>query len=115
MKVLAKGSLVLDVANPTPDLVHNVVQLTDKVPDLRVVIDHLPGMESVVGEEALRAHNANMRELGKRQQVYAKVSEVLRRVDGKVPLDLHFYRARLDELSDVFGEDRLLYGSDWPN
>jgi len=56
-----------------------------------------------------------LRELGKRPQVYVKVSEVLRRVGGKVRGDLDFYRSRLDELWDIFGEDRLMYGSDWPN
>ena len=57
----------------------------------------------------------HVRELGKRPQVYVKISEVLRRVDGRVPTDLAFYRPRLDELWDIFGADRLLYGSDWPN
>ena len=38
-----------------------------------------------------------------------------RRVDGKVPEDPAFYRDRLDQLWDLFGEDRLIYGSDWPN
>jgi predicted TIM-barrel fold metal-dependent hydrolase len=56
-----------------------------------------------------------LRELGKRPQVYVKISEVLRRADGKVPTDLNFYRSRLDELFDVFGENRVLFGSDWPN
>ena len=44
-----------------------------------------------------------------------KISEVLRRDSGKVPDHLDFYRDRLDELWDIFGQDRLLYGSDWPN
>ena len=43
------------------------------------------------------------------------MSEVLRRVDGRVPLDVAFYRDRLDLLWSVFGPDRLLFGSDWPN
>ena len=114
-KALADAGLVMDIANPTPALVADIVRLTDKVPGLRVVVDHLPSMDPVVGAGALRSHNANLRELGKRPRVYAKVSEVLRSVNGKVPLDLPFYRARLDQLWDVFGEDRLLYGSDWPN
>ena len=114
-KALAEAGLVMDIANPTPALVADIVRLTDKVPGLRVVVDHLPSMEPVVGAAALRSHNSNLRELGKRPRVYAKVSEVLRLVNGKVPLDLPFYRARLDQLWDVFGEDRLLYGSDWPN
>jgi predicted TIM-barrel fold metal-dependent hydrolase len=36
-------------------------------------------------------------------------------VDGKIPTDLDFYRPRIDQMWDLFGEDRLLYGSDWPN
>ncbi|MBC8164251.1 MAG: amidohydrolase family protein, partial [Bryobacteraceae bacterium] len=34
---------------------------------------------------------------------------------GQVPRDLSVYRANLDEIFGVFGEDRVLYGSDWPN
>ncbi|WP_229312054.1 amidohydrolase family protein [Larkinella punicea] len=44
-----------------------------------------------------------------------KISQVLRRVNGTIPQILSFYRARLDEIFGIFGEDRLLYGSDWPN
>jgi predicted TIM-barrel fold metal-dependent hydrolase len=36
-------------------------------------------------------------------------------VEGKVPEAVGFYRDRLDELYGVFGEDRVLFGSDWPN
>jgi predicted TIM-barrel fold metal-dependent hydrolase len=32
-----------------------------------------------------------------------------------VPLETEFYRGRLDEIRDIFGPDRLIYGSDWPN
>ncbi|MGI8988393.1 MAG: amidohydrolase family protein [Bryobacteraceae bacterium] len=115
LKALAGAGLELDTANPDPALILDVVHLTDRVPNLRVVIDHLPQLQPPA-EPALRAaYDADLRELGKRPQVYLKVSEVLRRVDGRVPLDLAFYRARLDELYGVFGEDRVLYGSDWPN
>jgi predicted TIM-barrel fold metal-dependent hydrolase len=64
---------------------------------------------------ARQAVQANLHELGQRPQVYVKVSAVLRRVNGHVPLDLNFYRATLDEIWDIFGQDRLVYGSDWPN
>jgi predicted TIM-barrel fold metal-dependent hydrolase len=36
-------------------------------------------------------------------------------VGGQVPDDLNFYRPRLDEIWEIFGQDRLLFGSDWPN
>ena len=44
-----------------------------------------------------------------------KVSGVLRKVDNKVPKDLAFYKPRLDHIYDIFGPDKLVYGSDWPN
>ena len=112
---LAQAGLVLDTANPNPTLMAALVRLTDQVPNLRIVIDHLPQL--TIPQDALvrKALEADLRELGRRPQVYVKVSEVLRRVDGKVPDTLSFYRERLDALFSTFGEDRLLYGSDWPN
>ncbi|HLN02883.1 MAG TPA: amidohydrolase family protein [Bryobacteraceae bacterium] len=115
LKALADAGLSLDTANQDPALIAAAVRVTDLVPNLRVVIDHLPQLDPPVEPKALRAYQADLRELGKRPQVYLKISEVLRRVDGRVPTDSDFYRQRLDELWDIFGEDRLLYGSDWPN
>ena len=91
------------------------MRLTDRIPSLRVVIDHLPQVEPPTESQARSAYESNLRELGKRPQVYVKVSEVLRRVGGQVPVDLNFYRPRLDEFWEIFGQDRLIFGSDWPN
>jgi L-fuconolactonase len=107
LKALADAGLVLDTANQNAELLAATLRVTDLVPDLRIVIDHLP--------QFAPAADANVRELGKRPQVYVKISEVLRRVDGQVPKDLSFYRPKLDELFGIFGEDRILFGSDWPN
>ncbi len=115
LKALAQAGLVLDSANPNQALVADLVRLTDKIPDLRVVIDHLPQMRLPAEPQARAAHLADMRTLAKRPNVWIKISEVLRRVDGQVPLDLAFYRPRLDELFGIFGEDRVIFGSDWPN
>jgi L-fuconolactonase len=108
LKALADAGMVLDTANPNPQLMDSVVRVTDRVPNLRVVLDHLPQMDP-------QPAAASLRELAKRPQVYVKGSSVLRRVDGRVPEDLAFYRGRLDEIFGMFGEDRLVYGSDWPN
>jgi predicted TIM-barrel fold metal-dependent hydrolase len=115
LKAVAEGGLVLDSANPDPRLLGALVKLTDRLPGLRVVIDHLPRFEPPADPAARRDVEASLAELAKRPQVYVKVSGVLRRVDGRVPADTAFYRPRLDEIWGRFGEDRLLYGSDWPN
>ncbi len=115
LRLLAEADLSLDTANPDPPLVEAVLRLTDKVPHIRVVIDHLPSLNPPAEAPARAAYQRNLREFAGRSQVYVKISQVLRRVDGRIPADVGFYRARLDELCGVFGEDRVLYGSDWPN
>ena len=36
-------------------------------------------------------------------------------VDGKPSTDAALYKPLLDRLFDTFGEDKLIFGSDWPN
>ncbi|MGA2074483.1 MAG: amidohydrolase family protein [Terriglobia bacterium] len=115
LKSLADANLALDSANPDPALIEALVRLTDRVPSLRVVVDHLPQLDPPAEKRARDVYESNLAELGRRPQVYVKVSEVLRRVDSRVPTNLDFYKPRLDEIWEIFGEDRLLYGSDWPN
>jgi predicted TIM-barrel fold metal-dependent hydrolase len=116
LKALADADLVMDTANPNVTLLANVVRVSDAVPNLRIVIDHLPQMEPPTEPAARASYDASMKAFRDRPQVYVKVSEVLRRLpDKSIPTDLAFYRPRLDEILDVFGIDRVLYGSDWPN
>ena len=116
LKALADADLVLDTANPNVALLANVVRVSDKVPNLRIVIDHLPQMVPPTEPTARASYDASMKAFRDRPQVYVKVSEVLQRLpDKSIPTDLAFYRPRLDEILDVFGPDRVLYGSDWPN
>lgn len=115
LKRLADANLTLDTANPNPDLIATIVRLTDRVPNLRIVLDHLPSLVIPADAAAARDYRAHLAELGRRSSVYVKLSAVYRRTNGEVPRDLARYRATLDELVAVFGEDRVVYGSDWPN
>ncbi len=115
LRLLAKAGLVLDTANPTPELMHAMVQVTDKVPDLRIVLDHLPELAMPTDPAARKACDADLKHLAARPNVYGKISGIVRSVNGKVPLDLAFYRDRVDHIWEVFGANRLMYGSDWPN
>ncbi len=114
-KVFAQANLTWDIANPNAALLVDVLRLTDLAPNLRVVVDHLPQAKPPDDAAGRRGWDSSLRELANRKQIYFKVSEVFRKVDGKIPTDLAFYRPKLDEMWGLFGEDRLLYGSDWPN
>jgi predicted TIM-barrel fold metal-dependent hydrolase len=115
LRHLADSGLTLDTANPDPALLRAVVRATDAVPNLRVVLDHLPRLDMPTDANARKACEADLRELAAKPQVFIKVSGVLRRIKGRVPEQLGVYKASLDELWDRFGVDRLVYGSDWPN
>ena len=113
LKLLAQADLEMDSANPNPALLAALVRLTDRVPDLRIVIDHLP-IRPPTSASGRTAFDQTMRHLADRPQVFIKVSSVLRRVNGRVPENLNVYRPALDELWQLFGSDRLIYGSNWP-
>jgi L-fuconolactonase len=116
LKLLAQAGLVLDVTNPNPDVIEAIIKITDKVPDLRIVVDHVPSVFRRATDSSARAAiEANIRELAKRDQIYVKVSEVMQVVDNKPSLDPALYKPTLDFLFVTFGENRLIFGSDWPN
>lgn len=95
---LAEADLELDAIGNTA-MLPVLVRLTDRLPKLRIVINHLP-FDWPSPPPALK-------ELGQRPQVYAKVSGVLRKNGGN-------YQRSLDELWDAFGPDHVVYGSNWP-
>jgi L-fuconolactonase len=113
LKRLADADLVMDSANPRVALLEAMLRISDAVPTLRIVLDHLPALDP--GEADQDAYDAALQAIGKRPQIFVKLSEIIHSVNGQVSTDLGAYRARLDTLMGVFGEDRILFGSDWPN
>jgi L-fuconolactonase len=115
LKRLADADLVMDSANPRLSLLQAIVRVADKVPTLRIVLDHLPALTPFELAPDRSELEAVLRELGGRPQVYVKLSAIIHSVQGKVATDLAPYRAGLDRLIEIFGEDRIMFGSDWPN
>jgi L-fuconolactonase len=125
LKLTAQAGLTLDSANPRPDLVAALLKTKDKAPDLRIVLDHTanlaPGRPPSAGRAEISASERavmekQLEELAKRPGVYFKLSEIMQMdAAGKPVTDPAVYKPRLDYLMDIFGEDRVLFGSDWPN
>jgi len=107
---LADAGLALDVLGRVP-ILEPTLRIARRWPTLRIVIDHLPFTDWDGDVPAMRRALAD---LAARPNVYAKISEILRRVDGNVVVDPAFYRPALDALVDLFGPDRIIYGSNWP-
>ena len=115
LRLLAQAGLVLETANPDPALIAAVLDVSDRIPDLRIIIDHLPHADPPADATARTNYDANLREISHRPNVFVKGSEIVRRINGHVNLDAGLYRAMLDQLWGLFGEDRIFFGSDWPN
>jgi L-fuconolactonase len=115
LKLLAQAGLVLETANPDANLIAAVVEISDRVPGLRIVLDHLPHADPPGDPSARSQYEAHLHALSQRPTIFVKGSEILRRTNGHVSFDLASYKAALDHLWDPFGEDRIFFGSDWPN
>jgi predicted TIM-barrel fold metal-dependent hydrolase len=111
LKRVADADMVMDSANPTVGLLRTMIEINDKVPGLRIVLDHLPQLDPTPAEEA--DYKALLKEIHARPKINAKLSEIDHRSMKARGLAAH--KARLDQLMEAFGEDRVVFGSDWPN
>jgi L-fuconolactonase len=109
MKAFAQTNLTFEVANPRLDLIEATVRLTEKVPELRVVLGHLQALALPTAPEVLKSYSDNLKELKKRN-VYVKVSGLTRaRGSADAPFDPAVYKPVLDLFWDIFGENAMVY------
>jgi predicted TIM-barrel fold metal-dependent hydrolase len=115
LRLLQQADLSLDTANQRPNLLEAAVRVNDMVPGLRVIIDHLPALVKTLDASGRASLDGTLRELAKRPTVYVKVSALLNVVNNAPVTDAAAYKPILDYIFETFGEDKLLFGSDWPN
>jgi predicted TIM-barrel fold metal-dependent hydrolase len=115
LKLLAQADLAQDTANPSMALMTANVMLADAIPNLRIIMDHLPSFDPAPDGQA--AYQAVVKEMAARPNIFVKLSEVYHpRVDTKQVVDDYMpLRDRLQYLFGMFGEDRVIFGSDYPN
>lgn len=114
LKLLAEAGQTLDMANPSFDLLRGALLAMDAVPELRVVMDHMPSLDPTPQTQAL--YDSLLGELAQRPNFFVKLSQVIHRdQNGVINTTLAAHRARLDRLMSALGEDRVMFGGDWPN
>jgi L-fuconolactonase len=112
---LADLELELDV-NLSVEQLPEVGRLAREIPRLRIVIDHLANT-SINGRTVDPVWLRNMQEVSVSPNVFAKVSGLVEgggRVSKLAPTATEYYAPWLDMIWSAFGEDRLIYGSNWP-
>ncbi|WP_437221824.1 amidohydrolase family protein [Planctomicrobium sp. SH661] len=112
LRLIANAGLTMDVNGDAAGY-QDILEVKRKIPDLRIVVEHLPRRFSPHADESKREEDA-LAELGSLPGIYAKVSAVLDPADPAPSLELEDYRPVLDDIWRIFGADKVIYGSNWP-
>ncbi|MBT7972051.1 MAG: amidohydrolase family protein, partial [Verrucomicrobia bacterium] len=92
----------------------DAANIADRIPNLKIIINHFGGV-SLDGNPLDPAWIEKFRVVAKHPNVFCKVSALFGRVKSQpAPLNLTFYKPILDLALECFGEDRIIFGSDWP-
>src|SRR5262249_14311737 len=115
LKLLAQAGLAQDTANPSMPLLTANGQLADAIPSARIIMDHLPSFDPTSDGQA--AYEAVIKEMAARPNIFVKLTEVYHPLlDNKqVVAEYMPLRDRLEYLYGMFGEDRVMFGTDYPN
>jgi L-fuconolactonase len=94
-----------------PNHLENAYRLVKSFPDLRFVVDHLAKPDIRSGE--FDFWSKGIHKLASLPNVFCKVSGMVTEADwGNWKKD--DFRPYLSHITDCFGTERLMYGSDWP-
>lgn len=112
---LAAHDLSLDV-NGGPETPALIAQLAAKVPSLRIVLNHI-GNVRITADPPPQAWQDGIGAAAAHPNVFCKLSALVEgasRGGEQAPSDLTFYQPYIDVVWNAFGEDRVIYGSNWP-
>lgn len=115
LKLFSESGLTLDV-NGGPDTPAAVADLAKAIPDLTICINHC-GNVRIDGKEPPADWLAGMKSAAEHKHVFCKVSalvEATGKREGDATRDVSFYKPVLDALWNIWGGERLIYGSNWP-
>lgn len=107
---LAQFSFTYDILI-FPDQLPFIPEFVKQFPDTRFVIDHIAKPD--IKHQQYEEWEKGMRAIAQLENVSCKVSGMVTEADWHQWKPEHFNRY-LDIVTDAFGTNRLLYGSDWP-
>ena len=89
----------------------HVLRALTQVPSLRAVVDHIS--KPLIAERKLDGWAANLTALAAHKNIHCKLSGMVTEADhvNWRPADLEPFVRRV---FDAFGQDRVMFGSDWP-
>ncbi len=110
VRLLAEYNLSFDLCIKHWQL-PGVVELVRRCPDTAFILDHLGKPD--IKQQQLDSWQADLRKLAELPNVVCKISGIVTEADHErwQPADLEPF---VNVALDAFGEERVLFGSDWP-
>jgi predicted TIM-barrel fold metal-dependent hydrolase len=115
LRLLAELDLALDV-NGGPEVLPLAGSVGALIPQLRVVVNHVGNVE-VSATEPPAVWREGVRHAAAQPNVFCKISALVEgasRGGRKAPSESAFYVPYIDVVWQAFGEERVIYGSNWP-
>ncbi len=114
LRDLQARNLALDLAMSGGMTLADASALAAALPKLRIVVNHVAG-QHIDGAVPDSAWVSGIHALAQHPNVYMKISGLYQNTKQKpAPVDVGYYASTIDVLWDAFGEDHLVYGSNWP-
>jgi L-fuconolactonase len=112
LKHLASLGYTFDIVAVFPNHLKHVPTLSERIPTLRMVIDHL-AKPPYPSETDMAIWREQFRAAAQNPNVYAKISGLNTAV-GKADWTAADLQPAIDFALETFGAERLMFGGDWP-
>jgi L-fuconolactonase len=110
LRILSRRELAFDFVGILPRHLEHVPLIAQRVPELRIVIDHLG--KPAIATRTWEPWNSLLARAARMPNVFAKLSGFDAGVaDAWTATDIAPY---IDRALELFGPNRLMFGSDWP-
>ena len=92
----------------------DVAMVAERLPKLKILVNHVAGA-NIEGKSPDPKWIAGVKKAAAHSNVYCKISGLFQQSHRQPsPTGVEFYKSTLDVLTEEFGADRLVYGSNWP-
>ena len=109
VKLLAEKGYSYDIL-VFPKHLKAVKELLKELPEMRLVIDHIA--KPLIGEGEIDEWAEDMTEIAQYKHVFCKLSGMVTETNSG--WEEEDFKPYMEVVLNAFGEDRIMYGSDWP-
>jgi L-fuconolactonase len=113
LKILAARDIPYDFVGVLPAHIETVLEIADKVPELRIVFDHL-NQPPILKKEKFGRWGELMKEAAKHKNFYAKISGLGTTSGNFQNWHANDLKPYIEFVLEYFGTDHCFCGGDWP-